>query len=94
MHELINSNDSGFQNKLSNENIAIEWHFILPRSPHHGGLWEANIKIVKRHLNKVIGQTILTFEEYVTVLTQIEAVVNSRPLSPLSNNPYDYSPHS
>jgi hypothetical protein len=53
----------------------VEWHFIPQRSPPHmGGLWEANIKCVKNHLKRVIGNANLTFEELYTVLTSIEAI--------------------
>ncbi|XP_037931692.1 uncharacterized protein LOC119666485 [Teleopsis dalmanni] len=58
----------------------IEWHFIPPASPHFGGIWEAAVKSVKYHLKRVIGETKLTFEEMTTLLNQIEAVLNSRPL--------------
>ncbi|XP_018406879.1 PREDICTED: uncharacterized protein LOC108782971 [Cyphomyrmex costatus] len=67
--------------------LGISWKFIPPHSPHMGGLWEANVKAVKTHLKTVINDTPLSFEEFYTVLTQIEAILNSRPLCPLSNSP-------
>ncbi|XP_018368315.1 PREDICTED: uncharacterized protein LOC108764526 [Trachymyrmex cornetzi] len=65
---------------------AISWHFIPAYSPHMGGLWEAAIKSAKTHMHKVIGPTTLTFEELYTVLTQIEACMNSRPLTVMSQD--------
>ncbi|GJQ80493.1 hypothetical protein Trydic_g5787, partial [Trypoxylus dichotomus] len=51
---------------------GIRWHFIPPRSPHFGGLWEAAVKSVKTHLTKIIGNASLNYEELSTLLVQIE----------------------
>lgn len=74
---------------LNNELIQkrIEWKMIPPRAPHFGGIWEANIKCVKRHLYRVIGSQILSYEEMSTVLIQIESLLNSRPLCLISSEP-------
>ena len=61
----------------------IKWKFIPERTPHFGGLWEAAVKSFKSHLRKVLGEARLNFEEFSTVLVQIEACLNSRPLTPL-----------
>ncbi|XP_044762078.1 uncharacterized protein LOC123319271 [Coccinella septempunctata] len=70
---------------------TIEHHFLPGNAPHMGGLWESGIKAVKTHLKRVIGEQVLTYEEFYTVLTQIEAVLNSRPLTPLSSDVNDLS---
>lgn len=70
-------------NKEIAEMLATDgttWHFIPPKSPNFGGLWEAGVKSAKRHLSRVIGSATLTYEEMSTLLTQIEACLNSRPL--------------
>lgn len=54
-----------------------------------GGKWEALIKSIKYHLSRTIGETKLTYEEASTLLTQIEAILNSRPLEFLSDDPTD-----
>lgn len=68
---------------------AIQWTFIPPYSPHMGGLWEAAVKAAKTHLTKIANNRSLTFEELCTIFAQIEAILNSRPLYPISDNPQD-----
>lgn len=70
-------------------NNEIQWKFIPPRSPHWGGIWEAAIKSAKYHLTRIVGKAHLTFEEMSTILAQIESILNSRPLTPISNDPRD-----
>ncbi|XP_039303513.1 uncharacterized protein LOC120357394 [Solenopsis invicta] len=70
-------------------NDGTEWRFIPPQAPHFGGLWEAGVRSVKHHLRRVIGDHALTYEETATLLCQIEACLNSRPLSPLSTDAAD-----
>jgi len=68
---------------------GIEWHFYPPSAPHFGGLWESAVKNAKTYLTKMMGETKLTLGELTTLLCQIEACMNSRPISPLSNDPSD-----
>ncbi|XP_062538710.1 uncharacterized protein LOC134206984 [Armigeres subalbatus] len=65
----------------------IEWRTIPPNAPHFGGLWEAGVKSVKTVLKKVYQTTSLTLSGLSTLLCQIEAILNSRPLYSLSNDP-------
>lgn len=71
------------------QTFNLRWRFITPNAPHHGGIYEAAVKSAKHHLRRVIGETTLTFEEYATILSQVEACLNSRPLGPLSDEATD-----
>lgn len=67
-------------------NLGIQWNFITPSAPHMGGIWEGAVKSMKKHLRVVLGTAVLNFEELSTLLTQIEACLNSRPLCALSSS--------
>ncbi|UYV61483.1 hypothetical protein LAZ67_1005017, partial [Cordylochernes scorpioides] len=68
---------------------SINWHFIPLSAPNFGGLWEAGIKSVKTILSKTMKSRLLNYEELLTLLAQIEACLNSRPLTFVSNDPND-----
>ena len=67
-------------------NNRISWKFIVEKAPWWGGFWERLIQTVKRCLRKTIGRTTLNYDELVTLLTEVECVVNSRPLTYLEDD--------
>ncbi|XP_045448476.1 uncharacterized protein LOC123656907 [Melitaea cinxia] len=68
---------------------TIKFVFSPSRAPHFGGIWESGIKSAKYHLKRVMGNSHVTFEELLTLFTQVEAILNSRPLCPMSSSPDD-----
>lgn len=68
------------------------WRFITPAAPHKGGIWEAAVKAMKRHMKRAVGQQVLTKDELTQLTIQIEGCLNSRPLWPLSDDPADIAP--
>ncbi|GFV99780.1 integrase catalytic domain-containing protein [Trichonephila clavipes] len=85
--KLIEDSDDNLAGFLSAE--GIEWKFIPLRAPSFGGLSEASVKSIKYHLRRVVSGSNLTYEEFLTVCIQIEGILNSRPLCPLSSNSDD-----
>jgi hypothetical protein len=70
-------NSDNFKNALSKNRMYddVVWHFIPPRAPTFGGLWESTVKLVKYNLIRVIGGQLLTYEELTTVLYKIESIL-------------------
>ncbi|XP_062712587.1 uncharacterized protein LOC134289894 [Aedes albopictus] len=84
--------DQTFQESVVHGEIedGIEFRFIPARSPNFVGLWEAAVKSFKGHFKRTIGDRVLQYDEMITVLPQVEAILNSRPLTPVSNDPSDF----
>ena len=51
-----------------------------------GGFWEPMVQVVKRSLQKILSKSKLTYEELLTVICEIESVVNWRPLCYVYND--------
>ena len=69
----------------------IQWKYIVERSPWWGGFYERLVKSVKTPLKKIFAKAMLDAEQLTTILAEIEAQLNSRPLTYLSADPGDYS---
>lgn len=70
----------------------IKWKFNPPSSPWWGGFYERMIKMLKELLRRVLKKTSLNYEEMITILCECEGVINSRPLTYLSEDPNDLTP--
>jgi hypothetical protein len=68
------------------------WKYIAPRSPWRGGWWERMVRTVKTSLKKCLGKHQVAKSELVTLLTEIEFVVNSRTLIHITDNIDDRVP--
>lgn len=72
-------------------NERIVWRFNPPSAPWWGGFWERLIGILKQLLRKVLGRASLDYEDLLTVICDCETVLNSRPLTYVSNDPHELS---
>ncbi|GFX34442.1 integrase catalytic domain-containing protein [Trichonephila clavipes] len=84
MFNLVCKPDEALASYMASE--GIDWKFLPPRAPNFGGLWEAGVKSFKFYLKRVVSNIRLTYEEFLTVIIQIEGMLNSRPLVPLSSD--------
>jgi len=64
--------------------LGVKWMFNIPKAPWWGGVFERMVKSTKRCLRKIIGQAKFSYDELLTALTEVELVINSRPLSYIS----------
>ncbi|XP_065917547.1 uncharacterized protein [Dysidea avara] len=71
---------------------GVRWKFIPKRAPWYGGFWERLIGITKTVLRKVLGKSFITLEVLQTLIVEVEAVLNDRPLTYLSADVTDPEP--
>ncbi|XP_032401557.1 uncharacterized protein LOC116707960 [Xiphophorus hellerii] len=71
---------------------GCSWVFNPPHASHMGGSWERLIGIARRILDSMflqVGTSSLTHEVLTTLMAEVVAIINSRPLLPVSTDPSD-----
>ncbi|XP_024123270.2 uncharacterized protein LOC112143483 [Oryzias melastigma] len=85
MREAIkNWNHAKISETLVQKNIT--WIFNPPAGSHFGGIWERQIRSVRRILNQTLKQQTLDDELLQTFFCEVEAIVNGRPITRVSND--------
>ena len=70
----------------------IKWEFNPPAASHMGGIWERQIRTVRKVLNVILKEQTLDDEHLSTLFCEVESIVNGRSLTVLSDDPKDESP--
>ncbi|XP_071834278.1 uncharacterized protein [Apostichopus japonicus] len=91
LREAVQSlNNARTENFLLNK--EIEWQFNPPAASHMGGIWERIIRSVRRILKALVKEQLINQEVLTTLLTEVEAILNARPLTQISLDPRDNQP--
>jgi len=70
----------------------IDWKYNPPSASHMGGVWERQIRTVRKVLISLLREQVLDDESLNTVMCIAECIVNSRPLTPVSDDINDLEP--
>ena len=88
LRELIQSLD---QTRIADDaaNKGIKWSWNPPLGSHFGGVFESLIKVAKKTLKVIVGNAGLNDDELQNAIKEVEALMNSRPLSFEGTDPRD-----
>ena len=81
-----------FNSPLLTETLTrkgVVWKFIPKRAPWYGGFWE---RLIGLTLKKVLGRTFATLSSLQTIIVEVEAMLNDRPLTYISSDMSDPEP--
>jgi len=70
----------------------IDWIFNVEKAPWANGIAERMVRSVKTPIRIIVGSAKLTFRQLSVILTEVEAIVNNRPLAIVSDHPDDLTP--
>ena len=87
---LATWNQSSIHEFLRQKNIT--WKFNPPTASHMGGVWERMIRSVRKILRALLGEQLVSDESLRTMMTEVQSILNSRPLTPVSSDPKDLEP--
>ncbi|XP_013410717.1 uncharacterized protein LOC106173924 [Lingula anatina] len=79
------------QEKISDSLLRrnIQWYFNPPNASHAGGVWERLIRSVRKIMRSVLGNRLVDDETLITVLTEVEKIMNDRPLIRKADHYYE-----
>jgi len=83
-------NSEELKETLESQNIS--WQFIPKCAPWYGGFWERIIGLTKQAVKKTLGRAFISLKQLETVVTEVEAMLNDRPLTYLSSDLTDLKP--
>ena len=67
----------------------IEWKYNPPAASHMGGVWERQIRTVRKVLSSLLKEQVLDDESLNIVMCQAENIMNSKPLTAVSDDASD-----
>ena len=62
-------------------NEGITWKYTTALAPWQGGFYECLVGLVKQGLSKGIGCKLLSWDKLITIITEVEAIINTHPLT-------------
>ncbi|XP_077974180.1 uncharacterized protein LOC120329794 [Styela clava] len=72
----------------------IKWMFQTPSASHHGGVFERQIRTVRKVLNSICREQTLSDEALSTLMCECESIINGRPITTVSSDVNDLTPLS
>ena len=87
---VVNWNQQKIKSFLLQRNI--DWKFNPPVASQMGGVWERIIRSVRKILRVLLGEQLVSGEVLRTLMSEVESILNGRPLIPYSGNPADMEP--
>ncbi|XP_033103301.1 uncharacterized protein LOC117106074 [Anneissia japonica] len=73
---------------------GIDWVFNPPSGSHHGGIWERQIRSIRKIMCSLVREQSLTHDTLVTFMCEVEAIINGRPITKSQEDPNDLEPLS
>ncbi|XP_068687804.1 uncharacterized protein [Montipora foliosa] len=88
LHDAISEwNQKKIHNSLLQKNI--KWTFSPPDGSHFVGIWERCIRTIRKILRSLLREQITDDESLLTLMCEVESILNSRPISAVSSDPCD-----
>ncbi|TWW54610.1 hypothetical protein D4764_0264710 [Takifugu flavidus] len=91
LREAVKNLDQSEMEKTMQER-GIKWIFNSPAASHQGGIWERQIRTVRRILGALLKEQTLTDDSLQTFLCEVESIINGRPITSVSDDPCDIEP--